>query len=180
MTATSDPLSDGDACLRDAILMQRLGVNTIRVYNLIADLNHDECASIFNAAGIHMILDVNNGNLGSYIDRSAPWTTYTSEYLNHVFGIIEAFAPYPNLIGFFSGNEIINEQSARNAPAYIRAVTRDMKDYIAQNIKRDISVGYSAADVADILSDTWEYLGCELSNSTSSKIDFFGLNDYEW
>jgi hypothetical protein len=180
VTDTSDPLTDGDACLRDAILLQRLGVNTIRVYNLIADLNHDECASIFNAAGIHMILDVNNGFSGSNIDRSAPWTTYTSEYLNHVFSIIEAFAPYPNLIGFFSGNEIINEQSAYNAPAYIRAVTRDMKDYIAKNINREISVGYSAADVASVLSDTWEYLGCELSNSTSSKIDFFGLNDYEW
>ncbi|KEQ70330.1 hypothetical protein M436DRAFT_75181 [Aureobasidium namibiae CBS 147.97] len=180
VTETSDPLSDPDACLRDAILMQRLGVNTIRVYNLIADVNHDECASIFNAAGIHMILDVNNGFYGSYIDRVQPWTTYTSDYLNHVFGIIEAFAPYPNLLGFFSGNEIINEQSAYNAPAYIRAVTRDMKDYIAKNIDREIPVGYSAADVDDVLSDTWEYLGCELSNSTSSKIDFFGLNDYEW
>ncbi|THY09158.1 putative 1,3-beta-transglucosylase, GH72 family [Aureobasidium pullulans] len=177
---TSDPLSDGDACLRDAILMQRLGVNTIRVYNLIADLNHDECASVFNAAGIYMLLDVNNGNYGSYIDRTAPWTTYTSDYLTHVFSIIEAFAPYPNLLGFFSGNEIINEESARMAPAYIRAVTRDMKDYIAKNVDREIGVGYSAADVASSLSDTWEYLGCELSNSTSSKIDFFGLNDYEW
>lgn len=160
--------------------MQRLGVNTIRVYNLIADLNHDECASVFNAAGIYMLLDVNNGNYGSYIDRTAPWTTYTSDYLTHVFSIIEAFAPYPNLLGFFSGNEIINEESARMAPAYIRAVTRDMKDYIAKNVDREIGVGYSAADVASSLSDTWEYLGCELSNSTSSKIDFFGLNDYEW
>ncbi|KAI5275207.1 putative 1,3-beta-transglucosylase, GH72 family [Aureobasidium subglaciale] len=180
VSATSDPLSDGNACLRDAILMQRLGVNTIRVYNLIADLNHDECASIFNAAGIYMLLDVNNGNLGSYIDRTAPWTTYTNQYLTHVFSIIEAFAPYPNLLGFFSGNEIINEESAVNAPAYIRAVTRDMKDYIAKNVDREIGVGYSAADVAASLSDTWEYLGCELSNSTSSKIDFFGLNDYEF
>ncbi|CAD0108051.1 unnamed protein product [Aureobasidium uvarum] len=180
VSQTSDPLSDGQACLRDAILMQRLGVNTIRVYNLIADLNHDECASIFNAAGIYMILDVNNGFQDSYLDRTAPWTTYTNAYLTHVFSVIEAFAPYPNLLGFFSGNEVINEQSAVNAPAYIRAVTRDMKDYIAKNVDRDIGVGYSAADVADLLSPTWEYLGCELANSTSSKIDFFGLNDYEW
>ncbi|KAH0274340.1 beta-glucanosyltransferase gel2, partial [Aureobasidium melanogenum] len=180
VTATSDPLSDPQACLRDAILLQRLGVNTIRVYNLIADINHDECASIFNAAGIYMILDVNNGFDNSYLDRSAPWTTYTNAYLTHVFSIIEAFAPYPNLLGFFSGNEVINQDSAVNAPAYIRAVTRDMKDYIAKNVARDIGVGYSAADVANLLSDTWEYLGCDLANSTSSKIDFFGLNDYEW
>lgn len=44
-----DPLSDGAVCLRDAALMQRLGVNAIRVYNVDPDLNHDMCASIFNA-----------------------------------------------------------------------------------------------------------------------------------
>lgn len=44
-----DPLSNGDICRRDAALMQILGINTIRVYNLDPNLNHDECASIFNA-----------------------------------------------------------------------------------------------------------------------------------
>jgi len=44
-----DPLSDGDVCRRDAALMQILGINTIRVYNLDPNLNHDECASIFNS-----------------------------------------------------------------------------------------------------------------------------------
>lgn len=43
-----DPLSDGAVCLRDAALMQQLGINAIRVYNVDGDLNHDECASIFN------------------------------------------------------------------------------------------------------------------------------------
>jgi hypothetical protein len=67
-----DPLSNADVCLRvspfdasypltswkcadikpptqDAALIQSLGANTIRVYNLDPNLNHDECASIFNA-----------------------------------------------------------------------------------------------------------------------------------
>lgn len=48
-THGKDPLSDGDVCRRDAALMQMLGINTIRVYNLDPNLNHDECASIFNA-----------------------------------------------------------------------------------------------------------------------------------
>lgn len=47
-----DPLSNGDICRRDAALMQMLGINTIRVYNLDPDLNHDECASIFNAVSL--------------------------------------------------------------------------------------------------------------------------------
>lgn len=48
-SATADPLSQPDVCKRDAALMQAIGVNTIRVYNLNPNLNHDECASIFNA-----------------------------------------------------------------------------------------------------------------------------------
>lgn len=50
-----DPLSNGDICKRDAALMQDLGVNTIRVYNLDPNLNHDECASIFNAVSFEML-----------------------------------------------------------------------------------------------------------------------------
>lgn len=177
---TADPLSDADTCLRDAIIMQQLGVNTIRIYNLSPDLNHDECVSIFNAAGMYMILDVNSGQYGQYIDRSDPSSTYTKAYLEHIFKVVEAFWDYPNLLGFFAGNEIINEDSSDDAPAYIRAVVRDLKEYIALHAPRSIGVGYSAADVATLLTPTWSYLGCSLENSTYSKMDFFGLNDYEW
>ena len=37
-----DPLSNGTLCLRDAALMQRLGINTIRIYNLDPSLNHGQ------------------------------------------------------------------------------------------------------------------------------------------
>ncbi|KAI1841075.1 hypothetical protein JX266_012733 [Neoarthrinium moseri] len=179
-TSTADPLSDTEACLRDAIIMQKLGVNVVRIYNLDADLNHDECASIFNAAGIYMLLDVNSGLYGQYIDRSDPSSTYTVDYMEHIFAIVEAFWSYPNTLGFFAGNEIINEDADESVPKYIRAVVRDLKEYIALHAPRSIGVGYSAADVATMLTDTWAYLGCELENSTYSKMDFFGLNDYEW
>jgi len=49
-----DPLSNASTCMRDAALMQVLGVNAIRVYNLSPNLNHDECASIFNAVSRHI------------------------------------------------------------------------------------------------------------------------------
>lgn len=48
-----DPLSNADTCMRDAALMQVLGINTVRVYNLDPNINHDECASIFNAVSRH-------------------------------------------------------------------------------------------------------------------------------
>lgn len=67
-----DPLTNGEICLRDAALMQRLGVNAIRVYNVDPSLNHDECASIFNIAGIYMMLDVNSPLPNESLNRDAP------------------------------------------------------------------------------------------------------------
>ncbi|KZF19370.1 glycoside hydrolase family 72 protein [Xylona heveae TC161] len=179
----SDPLSDGKVCLRDAAIMQNLGVNTIRVYNVDPTINHDECASIFNSVGIYMILDVNSPLVGQSLNRDQPWTSYYSGYLQRVFSVIEAFKNYPNTLGFFAGNEVINDDSnAQNVPQYIRAVQRDMKNYIAKHCDRAIPVGYSAADVRDILQDTWAYLQCSISgdDNNMSRSDFFGLNSYSW
>ncbi|KAF2157674.1 glycoside hydrolase family 72 protein [Myriangium duriaei CBS 260.36] len=178
-TGNGDPLSDGVACLRDAVLMQKLGVNTIRIYNIDPTLNHDLCMSIFDAAGIYVILDVNSPLSGQYLDRSNPAGTYNSGYMSHVFNVIEAFKGYTNILGFFAGNEIINDvPTAGPNPPYIRAIQRDMKNYIAKHAKRSIPVGYSAADVDTILQDNWEYLQCDNGDSSSS--DFFGLNSYSW
>lgn len=55
-----------------------------------------------------------------------------------------------------------------------------MKDYISKHSKRHIPVGYSAADVRQILKDTVNYFQCELEDSPNSQADFFGLNSYSW
>ena len=70
-----DPLTNGDICLRDAALMQRLGVNGIRVYNVDPSLNHDECASIFNIAGIYMMIDVNSPLPNESLNREKPYVS---------------------------------------------------------------------------------------------------------
>jgi 1,3-beta-glucanosyltransferase GAS3 len=61
-------------------------------------------------------------------------------------------------------------------------VTRDLKNYISKHSKRQIPVGYSAADVRPILLDTWNYLQCTTAaNSTdTSRVDLFALNSYSW
>ncbi|KAG0651470.1 Glucan elongating glucanosyltransferase 2, partial [Hyphodiscus hymeniophilus] len=180
-----DPLSDGSVCLRDAALMQQLGVNAIRVYNVDPDLNHDMCASIFNAVGIYMLIDVNSPLAGESIDRGSPGTSYDSSYLNRTFAVVEAFKSYPNTLLFFAGNEVINDvPTGGTVPPYMRAsaVTRDLKNYISKNSKRIIPVGYSAADVRDILVDTWNYLQCTTTGDDSdpSRVDLFALNSYSW
>ena len=127
-----------------------------------------------------MILDVNSPLPNQALNRGAPWESYGSDYLARVFQVIENFKAFPNLLGFFSGNEVVNEESVVEVPAYIRAVTRDMKDYISKQADRPIPVGYSAADVRPMLADTAAYLSCSISDEASSKIDLFGLNSYSW
>lgn len=176
LDGTSDVLTNMDDCLRDAYLLQQLGVNTIRVYSVNPWLNHDACMSVFNAVGIYVLLDVNNPYLA--LSRTDPASTYNSDYLNQVFGIIDAFKGYPNLLGFFSGNEVVNDAgSAKVVPQYIRAVQRDMKQYISLHANRTIPVGYSAADDTTLRQAMWEYLQC---GDDISKADFYGLNSYEW
>lgn len=108
--------------------MQGAGFNTIRVYNVNPDLNHDECVSIFNAVGIYMLIDVNSPLDGESINRDAPASSYTLSYLRRVFRVIDAFRGYPNLVGFFSANEIINDWSqAGNGPPYMRVSTNALQ-----------------------------------------------------
>ena len=159
--------------------MQTLGVNTIRVYNVDPTLNHDDCVSIFNAVGIYMLLDVNSPLPNQSLDPGNLQTSYSSTYLEHIFGVVEAFKNYPNLLGFFGGNEVMNTpDTGGTVPPYLRAVTRDLKDYISKHADRNIPVGYSAADVDTILEDSWSYLSC--NNGDDSRSDFFGLNSYSW
>lgn len=130
-----------------------------------------------------MIIDVNSPLGGESIDRSNPSGSYTSSYLNRIFGVVENFKNYPNTLGFFSANEVMNDDTTAKAPPpYIRAVTRDLKNYIAKHASRTIPVGYSAADVRDILQDSWNYLQCTTvsSGNDTSRSDFFGLNSYSW
>ncbi|KAK3989558.1 Glucanosyltransferase-domain-containing protein [Cladorrhinum sp. PSN332] len=178
-----DPLSNKDVCMRDAALMQILGINTIRVYNLNPDINHDECASIFNAAGMYMLLDVNSPLVGESLTSWNPWESYYSSYLNRTFAVVEAFKNYPNTLAFFSGNEVMNnEETGATVPPYMRAVTRDVKNYVKKHSTRPIPVGYSAADVRDILVDSYNYFQCSLSGDKDdmSKGDLFALNSYSW
>lgn len=132
-----------------------------------------------------MLVDVNSPLPGQSIDRSAPATSYNVAYLNRVFSVIEAFQNYPNTLLFFAGNEVINDVPTGAAnPPFIRAVTRDMKNYIAKNSPRSIPVGYSAADVRTILVDTHNYFACTLTPddplSDPSRADIFALNSYSW
>lgn len=172
----SDPLADTTICKRDIAYFKELGLNTIRVYMVDNSQNHDECMAELASAGIYLVLDVNNPKYS--INRYDPNPSYNAVYLQSVFATVEEFAKYTNTLAFFSGNEVINDQSNSTLAApYVKATTRDIKQYLASRKLRAVPVGYSAADVADNRMQTAAYFNC---GSDDARSDFFAFNDYSW
>jgi len=135
---------------------------------------------VLYAAGIYLVIDVNSPEPSRYLNRDEPWTTYTPSYLENVFKVMTVFSGYPNVMAMFAGNEIINDDtSAQNSPRYIKALVRDMKNYMKSNLKRYIPVGYSAADDLKYRLELPKYLSCN-DNGLEDGIDFYGLNSYQW
>ncbi|MCJ1386192.1 beta-glucanosyltransferase [Xylographa soralifera] len=172
----ADPIADAAGCARDIPEFTKLGINAVRVYSVDNSVNHDSCMNALEAAGIYLILDVNSPLYS--INRQDPAPSYNAMYLQSIFATIDEFAKYSNTLAFFSGNEVINETTASTVTApYIKAVTRDMKQYIGDRGYRQIPVGYSAADVTTNRYETAEYMNCGTDDQRS---DFFAFNDYSW
>ena len=171
-----DPLANPQECLRDIAEFNKLGINTIRVYTVDNSANHDQCMKALSDSGIYLILDVNSPKYS--INRQDPHPSYNDVYLQSIFATMEMFAKYDNTLAFFSGNEVINEttQSTECAP-YIKAVTRDMKQFLGNRKLRAVPVGYSAADVSSNRYETAEFMNC---GSPDERSDFFAFNDYSW
>jgi len=72
---------------------------------------------------------------------------------------------------------VINAKNNTIAATYIKAVTRDMKQYISNRHSRKIPVGYSAADVAENIEQQALFFNCGTDDERS---DFFAFNDYSW
>ncbi|KAI0440216.1 Glucanosyltransferase-domain-containing protein [Xylaria telfairii] len=175
-SANEDPLANTDICTRDIANFKDLGVNAIRVYSVDNSKDHTACMQKLNDAGIYLVLDVNNPKYS--INRDNPEPSYNGVYLQSVFATIDEFAKYPNTLAFFSGNEVINDQpeTVKSAP-FVKATTRDMRQYIGSRGYRKIPVGYSAADVSDNRMQTADYFNC---GSDDERSDFFAFNDYSW
>ncbi|EDO16924.1 hypothetical protein Kpol_1020p33 [Vanderwaltozyma polyspora DSM 70294] len=182
VNAKSDPLSDPSICARDIYMFQQLGINTIRIYSINPDLNHDACMTMLAAAGIYLLLDVNSPLPNQHLNRYEPWTTYNEGYINHVLKVTHKFSFYNNTLGFFAGNEIVNDKkSSKNAPPYIKSVINDMKTYSRKHLPRNIPIGYSAADDLNYRISLAKYLECsESSTSSDYSVDFYGINSYQW
>jgi len=172
----SDPLADTDNCKRDIPYFKELGINTVRIYTVDNSADHKECMKELEDAGIYLVLDVNTPTIS--INRNDPKATYNEKYLQHVFATIDVFSKYDNTLGFFSANEVVNAASNTASATYVKAVTRDMRNYIKKRGYRQLPVGYSAADVAENREEMAAYLNC--GDDDIARSDFFAFNDYSW
>jgi len=169
----ADPLVDTKQCQLDAKSMQSIGTNSIRVYHVDPSANHDGCMSAFSDAGIYIWLDLDT--FETQIEQANP--TWTKEQCSAFARVMDEFQQYDNLGGFWIGNEVINNLGGSSAAPYIKAAVADMKSYLSAKGYRQIPIGYSAADIAELRPMLQNYLAC---GEMDVSIDFFGLNSYEW
>ncbi|KUI73737.1 1,3-beta-glucanosyltransferase gel3 [Cytospora mali] len=171
---SDDPLIDADQCARDAALMKELGANSIRVYHVDSSADHSACMSTFSDAGIYLLVDLDT--FATYLLPNDPGWSKTQ--YDAYAAVMDEFQKYDNTLGFFVGNEVIAQASQSLAAPYIKAAARDMKAYRDSKGYRQIPVGYSAADIAELRPMLQDFLTC--SEDASDNIDFFSLNSYEW
>ncbi|GAM85318.1 hypothetical protein ANO11243_033230 [Dothideomycetidae sp. 11243] len=168
-----DPLADGAACQRDVPLLVGLQTNIIRTYAIDPTADHTECMQLLNNAGIYVISDLSDPSVS--INRDDP--AWNDDIYARYTAVVDALAPYNNVLGFFAGNEVSNAPNNTGDSAFVKAAVRDMKAYIKAKNYRAMGVGYATNDDASIREQEADYFNC---GDQSTAVDFWGYNIYSW
>lgn len=169
-----DPLADEDRCKVDVPLLAELGTNIIRTYAIDPTADHSACMKLLIDNGIYVVSDLGQPSLS--INRDDPqWNT---ELFARYTDVVDELSQYSNVMGFFAGNEVSNNNTNTPASAYVKAAVRDTKKYIKDlGLDHWMGVGYAANDDPDIRIDMAQYFNC---GDETDAIDFWGYNIYSW
>ncbi|SCU83329.1 LADA_0C10792g1_1 [Lachancea dasiensis] len=166
-----DPLASPELCLRDVPYLANLGVNTIRVYSIDPNKSHDVCMKALLEKGIYVLVDLSEPDAS--ISRDTP--NWDARVYQRYKNVVDAMHQYPNVLGFFAGNEVTNDITNTDASPFVKASIRDVKEHISKMNYREIPVGYSTNDDEDTRENLAKYFTCG-----ESIADFYGVNMYEW
>lgn len=169
----SDPLADPEACKRDLPYLLQLQTNLLRVYAINTTLDHSDCINLFADNGIYIIADLSEPGLS--INRDDP--SWTVELFNRYTTVVDELQQYSNVLGFFAGNEVTNNNTNTDASPFVKAAIRDTKAYIKEKGYRAIPVGYSTNDDEETRGYLADYFSCD---GPENAADFYGINMYEW
>lgn len=172
-TKYTDPLSNPAICRRDVPLLQALRTNTIRTYAIDPTADHSQCMDMLDKAGIYVISDLSEPKLS--VNREDP--AWNVDLLKRYTDVVDELAQYSNVIGFFAGNEVSNDNTNTDASAYVKAAVRDTKAHIKKTKNRWLGVGYAANDDPEIRVPISQYFNC---GPQDEAIDFWGYNIYSW
>ena len=158
-------------------------------------LQYDDFMTDMNRRGIYVIVPLTPAKGWCTLDRdgtpplTAQPTCYPSCLLTHAQHVINLFHPYPNVLLFTVGNEILNSGRRWAAAACVKSFTRDVQRFMRQceteERSRRVPLLYAAADNAmsgftaeenDRLKA--DYLTC--GDDEDARIDVMGVNLFRY
>ncbi|PVH14073.1 uncharacterized protein CXQ87_002197 [Candidozyma duobushaemuli] len=166
-----DSLAHPSKCLPDVELLKELNVNTVRVYQVDPDQDHEICMHALAKNGIYVLVDLSEPKHS--INREDP--SWHTELLGHFRQVVDNMSKYENVLGFIAGNEVVTSVQDASAAAFVKAAIRDTKAYQKQKGYRQIPIGYTANDDTETRENSLRYFQC--GNTTA---DFYGINMFEW
>ncbi|CAD0110411.1 unnamed protein product, partial [Aureobasidium uvarum] len=179
----NDPISD-DRILelkQNIVLFKELGINTIYIYFIDNNKQHDKAMKLLEEAGIYVVATVSTPTCS--INRSKPYESYNTANVSSFLKTAGIMAGYRNTLAIAAGDSVVNSRSNLPATPVLKAVVRDLKRYLLSSNKskgtRIIPVGYSSADALQINQHPGflEYL---YFGDKESTIDFWAPKNYGW
>jgi hypothetical protein len=123
--------------------------------------------------GIYVISDLSAP--GESIDRTSP--SWSVDIFQRYTDVVDMFSSYDNVLGYFAGNEVTNNNTNTDASAFVKAAIRDVKAYMKSKNYRVVPVGYASNDDSATRDALAQYFACGPSDAS---VDFYGINIYEW